>query len=171
MTQTKHPVIASINHIGVTVDNIEKGISFYSEVLGYRLLAGPLDIVPDDSHFGRMAIDILGSRLKAGKFAHLVDNNGVGLELFSFDDPDAGPRKKMEYWKNGIFHIAVTTTDIDGLIAAIEEAGGRRRTKTWEIFPGGGRFLAYAEDPFGNAIELYTHRYEETWAAPDGGNE
>ncbi|MEM9567890.1 MAG: VOC family protein [Cyanobacteria bacterium P01_E01_bin.34] len=165
VSQTSKSITASsFNHVGITLDNIEHGIDFYTRALGFRLIVGPLDIVPDDSHFGLLATDILGARLKRGQFAHLVGLNGVGLELFSFEDPEAGPRGEMEYWKNGFYHIALTTSDIDGMIARIEEAGGRRRTDTWEIFPGAGRYLAYAEDPFGNPIELYTHSYENTWS-------
>lgn len=152
-----------VNHIGVTVDDIQKGIEFYTRVFGFRLVAGPLSIVPDDTHFGLLASDILGPRLTSGRFAHIVGDNGIGLELFEFDDPEAGPRGEMEYWKNGFYHIALSTSDIDGTINTIEAAGGKRRTATWEIFPGAGRFLAYAEDPFGNPVELYTHTYENTW--------
>lgn len=154
----------SVNHVGITVTDINQGIAFYRDALGYRLIAGPLDIVPDQSHFGQLAKDILGERLKRGQFAHLVGANGVGLELFAFDDAEAGPRDAMEFWKNGFYHIALSTDDIDAAIDWIEQNGGRRRTATWEIFPGAGRHLAYAEDPFGNPLELYDHDYEDTWA-------
>ncbi len=154
---------APLNHVGVTVTDISRGIDFYTKTLGFRLVVGPLEIVPDDTHFGRLARDILGPRLRHGQFAHLVGSNGAGLELFSFDDIDAGPRDEMEFWRNGFYHIALTVPDIDEMINFISTSGGRRRTATWEIFPGAERFLAYAEDPFGNPIELYTHGYEETW--------
>ncbi|MEM6499717.1 MAG: VOC family protein [Pseudomonadota bacterium] len=154
---------AAVNHIGVTVDDIDRGIAFYIEALGYRLIAGPLEIVPDNSHFGQLARDVLGLRLTRGQFAHLFGTNGIGLELFSFEDPDAGRRDEVEYWKNRFYHIALTAPDIDIAIARIEAAGGRRRTNTWETFPGAGRYLAYAEDPFGNPIEISKQNYESTW--------
>lgn len=163
-TRRHHAFVATpVNHIGITVTDVVEAIDFYSSVLGYRLIAGPLEIAPDNSHFGRLSADIFDERLRTGRLAHLLSPNGVGLELFDFDDPQAGRRDKMEYWRNGVFHICVTTPDIDATIARIEMAGGSRRTRTWEIFPDAGRYLAYAEDPFGNPIELYTHTYEETW--------
>ncbi len=154
---------STLNHVGLTVTDIDQAIAFYTRILGFEHIAGPLDILPDDTHFGRLAIDVLDDRLKSGKFAHLVGENGAGLELFSFDDPEAGRREEMQYWKNGLYHMAVTTDDIDSMIKGIERSGGRRRTATWEIFPGSGRYLAYAEDPFGNPLELYTHDYRDTW--------
>lgn len=152
-----------INHIGLTVDDLDKAVEFYTKVLGYRLIAGPLPIIPDDSHFGRLARDILGERLKRGRFAHLLAGNGVGLEVFEFEDPEAGARESMEYWKNGYFHIAVTARDVEAAVAAIEAGGGRRTSETWEVFPGTGTKLVYCEDPFGNPIEIYNLTYEEMW--------
>ncbi|MDJ0724580.1 MAG: VOC family protein [Prochloraceae cyanobacterium] len=154
----------TINHIGLTVTDLDKAIAWYQEILGYRLILGPLDLVPEDTHFGRMAKDLLGSRLKRGRFAHLATGNGVGLELFEFDDPEAGQRENnMEYWKNGYFHIAISDPDVIGLAEKISETGGKQRSQVWEIFPGSGYQLVYCEDPWGNIIEIYSHSYEMTW--------
>ncbi|MEL6579631.1 MAG: VOC family protein [Cyanobacteria bacterium J06621_12] len=162
-----NPYPKTINHIGLTVTDLDKAIAWYQEILGYRLILGPLDLVPDDTHFGRMARDILGSRLKRGRFAHLATGNGVGLELFEFDDPEAGQRENsMEYWKNGYYHIAITDPDVAQLAEQIVVSGGKQRTKVWEIFPDSGYYLVYCEDPWGNVIEIYSHSYEMTWSYP-----
>lgn len=155
----------SINHIGLTVTSLDEALKWYQEILGYKLIFGPLDIVPDDTHFGRMAKDILGPRLKQGRFAHLGSANGVGLELFEFNDPEAGKSDdNMQYWKNGYFHIAITDANVPRLAKQITENGGKQRTEVWEIFPNSGYQLVYCEDPWGNVIEIYSHSYEETWS-------
>ncbi len=78
-TLSKYP--RTINHIGLTVSDLDSAIAWYQEVLGYRLILGPLEIVPDDTHFGQLAKDLLSSRLRCGRFAHLATGNQVGLEL------------------------------------------------------------------------------------------
>ncbi|PZD73328.1 hypothetical protein C1752_02388 [Acaryochloris thomasi RCC1774] len=154
-----------INHIGLTVPDLDAAIAWYQDILGYRLILGPLEIVPDDTHFGQLAKDLLGDRLRRGRFAHLATGNQVGLELFEFDDPEAGPHPEgMEYWKNGYFHICITDPDIEDIVQHVVTHGGKQRTKIWEIFPDSERYLAYVEDPWGNVIEVYSHSYELTWS-------
>lgn len=155
----------AINHIGLTVTDVNEAIAFYTQVLGYSLIVGPLPIVPDDSHFGQLAGDILGPRLQSGQFAHLLTGNGVGLELFQFDDPQAGQKEAMQYWRNGYFHVCITAPDVEAKVAEIVAAGGRQTTKVWEVLPGTDYKLAYCEDPFGNAIELYSVDYATMWQA------
>ena len=159
------PYPRTINHIGLTVTNLDDAIAWYQKVLGYHLILGPLEIVPDDSHFGKLARDLLGARLKKGRFAHLTTGNQVGLELFEFDDREVGKRENdLEYWKNGYFHICVTDPNVTGLTQKIVEHGGKQRTEIWEIFPGSGYYLVYCQDPWGNVIEIYSHSYELTWS-------
>ncbi len=155
----------AMNHLGITVTDIDAAVKWYKDVLGFEHIIGPLDLVPDDSHAGKLAYDILGPRLKKGQFAHMKASNGVGLEIFSFDDEDAGPKEdNFEYWKNGIFHFAVTHSNPSELAAKIVKNGGKKRTEDWEIFPGSGRMLTYTQDPWGNIIEIYNYSYADTWA-------
>ena len=154
-----------INHIGLTVGNLERAIEWYTEVLGYRLIAGPLDLVSDNSPSGQMAGDLLGPRFQKGRFAHLLSGNSVGLELFHFDDPvTESPADSMEYWKHGYFHICITYSDVSVLADKIVANSGKSRSQVWEIFPDSGFYLAYCEDPWGNVIEICSHPYEQIWS-------
>ncbi len=72
----------SITHVGLTVTDMGKAIRWYGEVLGYRLLAGPVELVADDSHFGKLARAIFGPHFRSGRLAQLAGANGVGIELF-----------------------------------------------------------------------------------------
>ena len=142
-----------ITHIGATVADIEKAIRWYQEILGFQLLAGPLNVVADDSHFGQIATDLWGSGFGGGRVAQLVGANGVCLELFEFSKPATAVRENnFEYWKTGMHHFAIV------------ETGGKCRGRIWTLFPGKPYKIVYCEDPFGNVIEIYSHSTERTWS-------
>jgi len=155
----------ALTHVGLTVTDMEKAIQWYGEVLGYHLLAGLIPLVADDSHFGDIARDIFGPHFRSGKLAQLAGANGVGIELFQFDDPASEVRKEnFEYWKNGVFHFTIIEPDIEKLVERIAATGGKQRSQVWTMFPNKPYKIAYCEDPFGNIIEISSHSTEQTWS-------
>jgi catechol 2,3-dioxygenase-like lactoylglutathione lyase family enzyme len=155
----------AITHIGITVPDMETAIAWYGEILGFQLLAGPLDLVGDDSHFGALARDIFGDQFRSGKLAQLTSGNGVCIELFSFSDP-AGtkPENNFEYWKSGLMHFTVIEPEVEALAKRIAASGGKIRSKVWTMFPGKPYQICYCEDPFGNIVEIYSHSTEQAWS-------
>ncbi len=154
----------ALNHIGMTVPDIEAAIAWYGEVLGFRLIMGPRRLEANLSGTEESA-HVLGPRFRKALQAHLVTANGVGLELFQFlDPPTEAPDDNLEYWKRGFWHLCFTDPDIEGLAARIAATGGKMRTEVWAFVPGTDRKLCYCEDPFGNVIELFSHSYEQTFA-------
>ncbi|MDW0314718.1 MAG: hypothetical protein QN716_05025 [Nitrososphaeraceae archaeon] len=63
---------------------------------------------------------------------------------------------------NQDFSISVLPLYIEELCKKISESGGKQRSKIWNVAPNKGYKIAFCEDPFGNAIEIYTHGYEQT---------
>jgi catechol 2,3-dioxygenase-like lactoylglutathione lyase family enzyme len=159
-------VLRPIAHIGITVTDLPRAIDWYCDVLGFELIAPAVEVSAADGHAGTVAADVFGPRLARFRQAHLASANGVAVELFEFLDPPSEPRDdNFEYWKTGIFHLCVVAPDIDQLAVRIANAGGRRRTsRVWEMWPGEPYRTCYCEDPFGNVIELYSHRHERVYA-------
>ncbi len=154
-----------LNHVGVSVPDIDAAIDWYQRVFGFTVIAEPVEVHRDGSHFGELAADICGARFGGMKIAHMVTGDGAGFELFEFLGPKPERRQDtMEYWKNGFFHIAITDPDVAGKVAEIVENGGLKRSKIWELFPGEEIKVCYCEDPFGNVIEIVSHRYEQMLA-------
>ncbi len=154
----------ALNHIGLTVPDIDAAIRWYGEIFGFQLIMGPRKLEPQQ-HETSETRQIFGPRFKKALQAHLVTANGVGLELFQFiDPPDQAPENNMEYWKHGFWHICFTDPDIEVLARKIEESGGRLRSGIANFVPGTDRKLIYCEDPFGNVIELFSHSYEQTFS-------
>lgn len=154
-----------INHVGVSVPDIDAAIDWYGRLFGFTLIAAPVEVRPDGSHFGTLAADICGPRFGGMKIAHMVSGDGVGFELFEFLEPAPERREDtMEYWKNGFFHLAITDPDVEGKVREVVAQGGRQRSKVWDLFPGEGISVCYCEDPFGNVLEIISHRYEQVLA-------
>jgi len=156
----------AINHVGMTVPDIDAAIDWYGAVMGFRLIfRRTLEYRPEVPEVR----EIFGERMKRALQAHLVSANGVGLELFQFLDPPVTPPSDAFAWHvTGIFHLCVTDPNIDGLVTRIVDHGGRQRTKVWQFLPDRPYKLCYCEDPFGNIIEVFSHSYAETFANMPG---
>jgi catechol 2,3-dioxygenase-like lactoylglutathione lyase family enzyme len=162
-----HP--RTLGHVGITVTDLDRAVAWYRDVLGFDLLSGPSVLRGDDSHAGKGASDVFGSRFGEVRMSQLVSANGVGIELFEFAEPETERRPDVfEYWKTGVSHICVIARDIEKLAARIEATGGRMRTEgVREVYPGEPYRWCYCEDPFGTVIELHTHSQEQVYANRD----
>jgi catechol 2,3-dioxygenase-like lactoylglutathione lyase family enzyme len=158
--------VLAVNHIGITVPDIDKAIDWYTSVMGFRLIFRRLMQYQPQIPEVR---EIFGPRFVRALQAHLLSANGVGFELFQFVDPPVSePDERFRYWQTGVFHICVTDPDLEGLVARIVSRGGRQRTKIWNFLPGRPYRLVYCEDPFGIVIEAFSHSYAETFANMPG---
>jgi catechol 2,3-dioxygenase-like lactoylglutathione lyase family enzyme len=154
----------TINHIAVSVTNLDKAVKWYQGVFGFNVINGPIEIVVDDSPLGMVLKDIHGPNMKKMRIVWLSSDNQIGFEIFEYIDPKAERRTNdnFEYWKSGFFHICITDPNIEELCKKISGSGGKQRSKIWDIAPDKGYKIAFCEDPFGNIIEIYTHGYKQT---------
>ena len=151
-----------INHIAVSVPDLEKAVKWYMEVLGFTIVRQAVEIVVNDSLMGRAVKDIHGPRIEKMRMAWLSTANQVGFEIIEYVKPKAERRiDNFEYWKSGVTHICITDPNIEDLCNRISEAGGKLRTEIWVIVPEKGYKIAFCEDPFGNIIEIFNRSYEQ----------
>ncbi|MDQ3838388.1 MAG: VOC family protein, partial [Thermoproteota archaeon] len=61
----------TINHIAVSVTNLDKAVKWYQEVFGFSVINGPVEIVADDSSLGMVIKDIHGPNFKKMKVVWL----------------------------------------------------------------------------------------------------
>ncbi len=145
-----------LTHVGIGVPELEPALRWYGEVLGFEALGSVTTVRAQEDHAGIVAADVLGPELASFKQGQLIGANGVGLELFEFEDPPAERR--------GIFHLCVVAPDVAGTAERIAAGGGRRTSRIWPIFEDEPYLTCYCEDPFGNVVELYSHPHERVYS-------
>ena len=120
-----HPYPRTFSHIGISVQDLAQAVKFYTEVLGWYLIMAPTEITEDNSPIGEMCTDVFGANWQKFKIAHLSTGDRIGVELFEFKDQQQ-PENNFEYWKTGVFHFCVQDPNLEELVEAIVEAGGKK---------------------------------------------
>ena len=152
----------SINHIAISVPDLEKGLKWYQEVMGFTIVRGPVELTSDNIQVGKALKNIFGSKFKKLRIVWMSSANNIGVEIFQFIQPKQHIEKKqIEYWSGGIIHIAVTERNIEDLLSKVTKTGGKQISKLWELDPIKHHKLVFCSDPFGNIIEIYSHSFEK----------
>jgi glyoxylase I family protein len=119
------PPIHSILHASVLVEDTERALSFYRDVLG-------LEVEP-----GRPDLGYPGAWLKAGE---------QQIHLLELPNPDPTTGRPAHGGRDR--HVALGVSDLEGLCRALERAGiPYTRSRS-------GRAALFCRDPDGNAVEL-----------------
>lgn len=151
-------VVRAIEHIGITVPNIEEASAFLVSAFGAEVI---YDMKPDP---GAAQVDsALDSQATLGirpgalwKSSQMLKiGEGPSIELFEYsDEVQAAPAIASDI---GIQHFAVYVDDMDGARQRVIDAGGRALAGP-SLLPGlesgeGNEWL-YTVAPWGSLIEL-----------------
>jgi methylmalonyl-CoA/ethylmalonyl-CoA epimerase len=128
----------TFHHVGVAVPDMERGIEFYTTVLGFRLDSGPFD-----DPIQKVKVCFLSEG--ADGTAH--------LELIS---PLAGDSPVNGYLKKGIgaYHVCYVVADIDGALAELRTNGCLVISKPVPAVAFGGGKIAWCFTPTNQLLEL-----------------
>jgi catechol 2,3-dioxygenase-like lactoylglutathione lyase family enzyme len=152
----------TMNHIGINFPDLDAAVSWYRDVLGCFVLAEPTEVSDDGTHIGDIVKDIFGDRFGKVRIAHLTTACGVGIEMFQFVEPKTYvPENTFDYNRSGIFHICLTTADIDATADLINQSGGKVLSKRWQLYAEKNMRLIYCRDPWGTIIEFYEAPYAQ----------
>jgi catechol 2,3-dioxygenase-like lactoylglutathione lyase family enzyme len=141
-----------VDHVGLTVIDLDAAIAWYREVFGLGVLQGPTVIGGGEER----ARDIFGPAVADFRIAYLgSEAAGARIQLFEFTEPAVERRpESFEYWRTGISHVGIGCSDVAEAVARLEAHGGRRRSAIHGAPPG--PVYCYCEDPDGNVIEVIT---------------
>ena len=133
---------------------------WYTRVLGFTVLRPSKTVdrteTPDAAIF-----KIYPASLQRVRVAYLSAGNGVGVELFEFQEPriqqGAEANFERDISRGGLFHMAVTTPDIATLCDRVVTNGGKKIGQAVTVFD---QEAVYVQDPWGNVVELLSCSFE-----------
>jgi catechol 2,3-dioxygenase-like lactoylglutathione lyase family enzyme len=144
-----------VNHVGISVTDVDKSIDFYRDALGLTLFLDQIISGPDvDEH----------CNVKDGKFRMvlLIDAAGNAVELWGWlnPEPKARPPERNQFTSVGIIELSLAVNDLDEVEKRLNANGYSFRDRLWVFGKGkdwfGGSYakIRYVSDPDGVQVEL-----------------
>ncbi len=148
--------VRGIDHVGITVPDLEAATAFFVEALGAQVLYDTLkkgQTPQEGEDLERRLRFLRGSSIRAMRLLRL--GNGPSLELFEYAAPEQRPPARPN--DLGLQHFAVYVEDMDAALARFQAAGGEVFSRPHELPPleqGPGNAFCYAKAPWGTVIEF-----------------
>ncbi len=139
--------VASFNHLGHCVTDLDRSRRFYEEVLGFTFQRDL--VVPDGP-----AAQLLQVEPPVGMTAVYLERDGFVLELLHFDRPGNDPQRERSFTEPGLTHLSFSVDDIASTAARVADLGGEVLTDT----DMGGHAIMI-RDPDGQLLELLPMSY------------
>ncbi|MGC3955300.1 MAG: VOC family protein [Propionicimonas sp.] len=138
-----------LNHVGLSVSNIERSIAFYTELMG---LGEPREDVFVIS--GEWLSQMVSEPDAAAKVAFLPID-GIVFELLQYIQPVGEPENTRPNRDAGAMHIALNVDDLDATYQRLKDkVVFNSPPQTVPNGPWAGSRVAYLRDPDGTPIEL-----------------
>jgi len=139
-------MIKGMDHVGISVANLERSLHFYGELLGMNVLAV-------ETFAGAQYEAILALDGATGKVA-LLKRGSLQIELFEFAQPSpAALDPERPVCHHGITHFCFEVSDIDGEYARLKTAGVPFHCAP--LLFGDSTKATYGRDPDGNVFEMF----------------
>jgi catechol 2,3-dioxygenase-like lactoylglutathione lyase family enzyme len=163
MQQTGLPGLSHVDHVGLTVPDLDAAVNFYRDVIGGVELfrVGPLDAsalpkMPDGRDWTEAYLGVADAR---AFIAMLQVGSNLMLELFQYEKPLERRSSPPRNCDPGGHHIAFKVADIIQAVSYLRGKGVRvfEGPAAIESGPNAGVKWIYFLDPWGNQLELFEY--------------
>ena len=166
MSERSGAGVRAIDHVGVTVPDIEEAARFFAEALGAEPLYEMAPSQPPTEENLALERAQLGTRPGTRWRGALMMRLGDGpcIELFDYEDPD--PRPAVTPTDLGVQHFAIYVDDIDAVKERMVAAGATAMEGPSSLNgpeAGEGNQWLYVQAPWGGLIELVTYPSSQPW--------
>jgi catechol 2,3-dioxygenase-like lactoylglutathione lyase family enzyme len=166
MSERSGAGVRAIDHVGVTVPDIEEAARFFAEALGAEPLYEMAPSQPPTEDNLRLEQAQLGTRPGTRWRRALMMRLGDGpcIEVFDHEDPD--PRPAVTPTDLGVQHFAIYVDDIDTVKDRMGAAGATALEGPSSLNgpkAGEGNKSLYVQAPWGGVIELVTYPSRQPW--------
>jgi catechol 2,3-dioxygenase-like lactoylglutathione lyase family enzyme len=135
-----------VRHVGITVDNLDKMLSFYSTILGFNEQKIKLEQGEYIDNFSSLKnVQVTTAKLSNG-------HSEVLVELLKYHS-HKGTYNKSELINRGITHFALTVGNLSLLYEKCIKAGIKFNS-TLQRAPDGKALVTFCRDPEDNLLEL-----------------
>ncbi|MGJ8570071.1 MAG: VOC family protein [Hoeflea sp.] len=147
------PGVRGVNHIGLTVPDIDEAEAFFSDVLGCQKATSFGPFRDDSGTFMQDLLDV-DPRAVVNQITLMRCGFGSNIELFSYDAPDQQTVRPRNSDIGG-HHIAFYVDDIEAAAAYFKDKGIRTLMGPFPVNegPAAGQAIIYFFAPWGLQME------------------
>ncbi|MCB4790652.1 MAG: VOC family protein [Elusimicrobia bacterium] len=135
----------ALRHVGIVVNNMDKAISFYRDILGLKIKRDMIE----SGEFIDNILSLEGVKVRTVKMS--IRDGGL-IELLYFESHPCVSSDR-ELYGIGYSHIALTVNNLDYEYDRLNKIG-IVFSSTPKISPDGKAKVVFCQDPEGNQIEL-----------------
>jgi catechol 2,3-dioxygenase-like lactoylglutathione lyase family enzyme len=152
LAQAATPVVQSVDSVGVTVNDLDRAVDFYSNVLGFERVC---EVEVTGEKYERL-YGVFGLRLRTATL-RLGDER---IELMEFLAPRGRPIPADSKSNDGWFqHVAIIVSDMDRAYRHLRQHKVQHASSGPQLLPAwnpnaGGIEAFYFRDPDGNHLEV-----------------
>jgi catechol 2,3-dioxygenase-like lactoylglutathione lyase family enzyme len=169
LVHAARPVVASVDSVGITVNDLDRAVEFYSNVLGFQRID---ETEVTGENYERL-YGVFGLRLRTATL-RLGDEH---IELMEFLAPRGRPVPPDSKSNDGWFqHVAIIVSDMDAAYQHLRKYKAQHASSGPQLLPAwnlnaGGIEAFYFRDPDGNHLEVLhfpAGKGDARWQRKDG---